>query len=116
MTCPIGIDLSAPSSLVARPVALPRRASSPLPSRRGVFSVATVISLAGAFDQLLRNVHVCLCPDRCHIVQDDWLAKARSFCEPHISWDNTLENLGTEILPGIFSNLAREVKPGVVHG
>src|SRR6478672_10625652 len=98
----MGIDFSAPSSLDASPLVLPSSASSPRPSRRGVFSVATVISLRGTFDKLLRHVHVRLCADRCDIVEDDRLAEARGFCQAHVAWHHVLENLGAEVLSGVL--------------
>src|SRR3981081_2124016 len=92
-TWAIGIDLSAPSSVEARPPAVPRSASSPLPSRLGVFSVATVFSLRASLDQFLGDIHISLRAARGRIVQNDRLSEARCFRESDISGYYAVEYL-----------------------
>src|ERR1700730_591401 len=111
----MGMDFSAPSSLEARPV-LPKSASSPRPSLRGVFSVGTVVSLGSSFDQLLRDVHICLCPYRGDIVKDDRLSETWCLPQANISWYDILEYLRAEILSRIFGDLSREIETRVIHG
>src|SRR5450759_2538911 len=103
------MDFSAPSSLEVSPVALPRSASSPRPSRRGVFSLATVISLRSSFDQLLRDIHVGLCSYRRNIVENDRLSETWRLGQADISWDDVLEHLRPEVLSRVFRNLSREI-------
>src|SRR5690349_17756119 len=115
VTCEIGIDFSAPSSLVASRVALPRSASRPRPRRRGVFSLATVISLRGSFDQFLGDIHVGLSPDRGNVVQYDRLPETWGFRKPDVPGDDAIEYLRAEIFARIVGNLPGKVQPGVVH-
>src|SRR5882762_3456168 len=110
------MDLSVPSSLEASPVALPSSASRPLPNRRGVFSVATVVSLCGSFDQLLRDIHVGLCSDRGNVIKNDRLSEAWCFRQANIPRHDVAKYLGTEILSRIFGNLPREIEARIVHG
>src|SRR6266576_3608531 len=111
----MGMDFSAPSSLEARPP-VPKSASSPRPSLLGGFSEDTVVSLGSPFDELLRDVHICLCSYRGDIVKDDGLSETWCFCQANISRDDVLEHLRSEVFSRVFGDLSREVETRVVHG
>src|SRR4029077_1706143 len=110
----MGMDFSAPSSLDASPP-VPKSASSPRPSLRGVFSEDTVVSLGSPFDQLLRNVHICLCSYRGDIVKNDGLSETWCFRQANISRDDVLEHLRSEVFSRVFGDLSREIETRVVH-
>src|SRR3954470_20299310 len=112
----MGMDFRDPSSLDSKPVVLPSSASRPRPSRRGVFSVATVISLRGAFDEFLGDVQVSLSSDRGDVVENDRFAEAWRLREADVTRHHVLEDLGPEILSGILRDLSRQIETRIVHG
>src|SRR6185312_6739885 len=73
---------------------------------------ATSISLK----QLASDTDVRLCASGGDVVENDGLPEAWRFREPDLSRNDGVEHLGTKVFACIGGNLAREVKPRVVHG
>src|SRR4051812_35163811 len=115
MSSPPGVASSGTEISAFRP--LPSR-FPPVPSVIGHQSAGTSVSrslLLRPVNQLLGDPDISLGAYRSHVIQDDRLAKARGFSQPHISGNHGFKNLSSEVLAGFGRHLARQIQPGVVH-
>src|SRR4051794_22746599 len=61
-------------------------------------------------DELASYSHICLRADRGDIAKDDRLSKARGFCQPHVSRNNGVEHLRTEVLACLRRHLTGKIQ------
>ena len=67
-------------------------------------------------DQFTSDAHVRLGPDRCDVVQDDWLSETRSLSQTDVPGDDTLKDLRSKIFSSVGCYLPRKIQARVVHG
>src|SRR5215469_12680894 len=69
----------------------------------------------GIVDYLLGELRIALCALAVDVIENNRLAKTRSFCKPHVARNDALKHLCTEEASQVGGDLTRQSRALIVH-